>query len=162
MILTLGPCEERREMILQGNQTLVLEESGAAWRVESGTVAVFAVEMQDGSPRGRRRHLFDVAAGEILLGMKSPQDAPHALMAVPVQPAVLASLQFADLGRAALEAWRDKLGCGTDHEFFEGLSELDRQAETEARSRLQEQLRLNRRLASDTGLDLAGDRKSVV
>src|SRR5262249_45940475 len=110
----LDQCEERREIILQGNQTLVFNGGGGAWRVESGSVAVFAVELQDGCPRGRRRHLFDVLAGEILLEMKSPAEARHGLIAGPVQPAVLASVESAELartswGRAALETWSGKL-----------------------------------------------------
>ena len=159
MTAAVNPSVER-EILVQGSES-ALEGGGEAWRVLSGLLAVFAVELRDHLPRGPRRYLFDVSAGEILVKMKRPEDARHSLIAVAVEPAVLASLEFdkpgqTSGGRAALETWSGKLNGRTPLEFFEGLAELDRLAETEARSRLQEQFALNRRLTAETLLDLTG------
>ena len=48
---------------LHGNEPLLLD-SQTVWQVQSGSLALFAVPMQDGIPRGRRRYLFSVKAGE--------------------------------------------------------------------------------------------------
>jgi NHLM bacteriocin system ABC transporter ATP-binding protein len=164
------------EIALQGNEPLVLEGGGAAWRVASGAVAVCAV-----CRLGQRRHLFDVGAGDILLGMTDPEEARRTLIAVPVQPTVLEPVESVELSRAALDAWAARLTAaieplrphletpllrdagdgarlepGFERRFFRALADLDRLAETQARSRLEQQRRWNHRLAADTLEALAG------
>lgn len=143
---------EDREVLLPGNE-LAIEGHGETWRVETGVLAVFAVQLRDGLPRGQRRHLFDIAAGEIAVKIERPADARHALIAVAIQPAVLAFVDSQDLhsthaGRTSLQGWTSKLDDRTPSEFFASLAEIDQLAESEALARLQQQRELNRHQAT--------------
>lgn len=51
---------------LKRNASLLLDDPHTVWRVETGTLALFAVSFQEGKPNGRRRYLFSVKAGELL------------------------------------------------------------------------------------------------
>ena len=53
---------------VRGNSTLLLTDQNMVWTVHSGTVAVFAVAVQDGEPVGPRRYLFSCNVGEWLFG----------------------------------------------------------------------------------------------
>ena len=93
---------------------MLLNRPGAAWLIESGSVAVFWVDIEDGSPKGERRFLFDVVAGEILLGTTTPAEQTRGLIAVAVQESILGILEAPDVvsairGRAHIEAWIGKL-----------------------------------------------------
>jgi NHLM bacteriocin system ABC transporter ATP-binding protein len=101
-------------MVLEGNQPLLLNRPGTAWLIESGSVAVFSVDIEDGSLTGERRFLFDVGAGEILLGTTTPTARTRGLIAVAVQESVLGMLEARQVvsathGRAEIEAWIGKL-----------------------------------------------------
>ncbi|HEX8831266.1 MAG TPA: hypothetical protein VF705_08885, partial [Longimicrobium sp.] len=61
----LGGTGEPRAV--PGDRPLPLER-GRAWIVASGRVDVFAVELVDGEPVGRRTHLFRAEAGDPLVG----------------------------------------------------------------------------------------------
>jgi NHLM bacteriocin system ABC transporter ATP-binding protein len=154
---------DERVIILEGAQPLHLDCTGTAWRVESGSAAVMAAEIENGSPRGRRRFLFDVSAGDFLLGLTPSAGARHTLIAVAVEPGVLAALDESSLDRVALDAWTARLAAAVEpapatpetRDFFQALIELDRADETRARERLQQQQRLNDRLAVQALSDLA-------
>src|SRR6185369_6238141 len=153
-MLTIDEPRERRSVMLEGRHALPLEGSGVAWRVESGSVAVFAVELQDGLAKGRRRNLFEIAAGEVVVGLKRPADATHTLLLVPIEATVLSSLESGELtgsawGRAALEAWNSRLRSmckqptdAPETAVFRALAEFDQRQDRDARSRLQSQLQL--------------------
>ena len=66
---------------LSARAPLRLDDPGAAWRVVSGRVDVFAAELVDGEPRGRRHPIGTVAAGEALFGVGARATHP-ALVAV--------------------------------------------------------------------------------
>ena len=64
-----------REVVdLRGNQVLRLDGVDGWWRVESGSVALFGVELVDGQARGRRRFFVNVGPGEGMFGL--PPVAP--------------------------------------------------------------------------------------
>ena len=54
--------------ILRGNVTLLLSDENVAWKLEKGTVAVFAVRTQGDTPTGPRRYLFSCSRGDCLFG----------------------------------------------------------------------------------------------
>jgi ATP-binding cassette subfamily C protein len=73
---------------LSARSPLRLDDPRVGWRVVSGRVDVFAVELVDGEPRGRHHGLGAVAAGEALFGIK-PRGAELALVAVGSRDAVV-------------------------------------------------------------------------
>ena len=97
----------RKRRALHGNERLLLAGRETAWIVESGSLAVFAVELEDGRPRTQPRYLFSVGQGEVLLGAAP---AARSLMAVPVAPAELSEVLARELGMRELETWVRKVG----------------------------------------------------
>jgi NHLM bacteriocin system ABC transporter ATP-binding protein len=131
--------------ILRSGDTLGMNDGRAAWRVEAGAAAVFAVESEGGG----RRYLFDAGPGDLLRGMTPPAEARHGLVAVAIEPAVLAQVDTEELPPAASLGWDDKLASVTSRVgggFFEALAQLDDLSQAEERSRREEQGLLNRLL----------------
>src|SRR6476659_5265881 len=64
--------------IIRGNVTLRLSDENVAWKLESGTVAVFAVRTQGDTPTGPRRYLFSCSRGDFLFGAR-PHSATDGL-----------------------------------------------------------------------------------
>ncbi|HEX4047934.1 MAG TPA: NHLP bacteriocin export ABC transporter permease/ATPase subunit, partial [Elusimicrobiota bacterium] len=54
-----------------GGGPIALDDPGAVWVVEEGSVDVFAARLEEGRPSGRRTFLFTAAAGEALFGAAS-------------------------------------------------------------------------------------------
>src|SRR4051794_18308953 len=54
--------------IIRGNVTLLLSDENVAWKLEKGTVAIFAVRTQGDTPTGPRRYLFSCSRGDCLFG----------------------------------------------------------------------------------------------
>ena len=106
---------------LRSNEPLFLDDPSTGWRVETGTLALFAVSMQ--ALTSRRRYLFSLKAGAMLLpATLSGQEPPCQLLAMPLEPVSLRPVplatlvdQLADLDTApptlaALENWVHRLG----------------------------------------------------
>lgn len=53
---------------IKGNQPLLLDDPEAVWLVQSGSLALFTVALNQGQPQGARHYLFSAAAGEALFG----------------------------------------------------------------------------------------------
>lgn len=68
---------------LDGSTQLWLDDPARAWRVESGSVQVFAVARVDGRPAGPHRPLFVVGPGELL--MSPPRGSALALVAAGLE-----------------------------------------------------------------------------
>jgi hypothetical protein len=66
---------------LSDRTPLRLDDPGASWRVVSGRVDLFAIELVEGEPRGRRHGIGTVASGGALVGVK-PRQGDLALVAV--------------------------------------------------------------------------------
>ena len=63
---------------VQGNTHLLLNNERAVWRVESGSLALFATRIDPQTQiQGDRRYLFTVEAGEIVWGMPPLTDLQH-------------------------------------------------------------------------------------
>ncbi len=63
-------------------RTCLLNDPTQAWLVQAGRADVFSVRVEDGVPVGNRKHLFRVAAGQLLFGIAQPPDTDVALYAV--------------------------------------------------------------------------------
>lgn len=57
-----------KSTIVRGNVTLLLADESVAWKLQSGTIAVFAVRTHDGKLTGPRRYLFSCSRGDCLFG----------------------------------------------------------------------------------------------
>ena len=93
-------------LTLAGNQPLVLEDASFAWYVLTGSLALFAVKVDDDrEPISQRRYLFTVNPGEWILGtgMFAGKDANYAIIAVPYEESTLESVAIADLMSEAVE-----------------------------------------------------------
>ena len=86
-----------------------------AWRVMSGTVDLFLVDLQDGEPHGARRHVRRAEAGEILFGMPLAESAPAGVLAVALPGSILGEITPNDAGLDALETWVDGLSQAIAH-----------------------------------------------
>ena len=86
---------------VRGNLPLLLNDPALVWTVQSGTVALFAVQILNGIPEGERRYLFDVNPGEALFSAVCPQpdqpDRQFGILAVAVEPAQLWEQPIAEL-----------------------------------------------------------------
>ncbi|HEX2095307.1 MAG TPA: NHLP bacteriocin export ABC transporter permease/ATPase subunit [Longimicrobiaceae bacterium] len=86
-----------------GDRPLLLEH-GRVWWIRSGRVDVFATEVRDGVPVGRRFHLFRAAAGEPLFGVGVDPDSGMGLLAVGCTGTTLAGAELHDLRGLAADA----------------------------------------------------------
>jgi len=93
---------------LTASSPLRLDDPGAAWRVVSGRVDLFAAEVVHGEPRGRRHPIGGVDAGGALFGVR-PRGGDPALVAVGARGARIEPLDEARLGTeegaALAEGW---------------------------------------------------------
>lgn len=87
----------------------LLDGNERTWRVISGGVDVFLVDLRDGQPVGARRHVFRVPAGEALLGLPAGACRSAGLLACPLPGAVVESVSRRDLPLPLLEKWIDSL-----------------------------------------------------
>jgi NHLM bacteriocin system ABC transporter ATP-binding protein len=112
----LAPAREVRR--IKGNEPLLLDDAATVWAIESGTLAVFATEVEAGEPAGHRHYLFSVSAGEALFGAALPDG--WGMLAVAIEQTELRPLAIADFTAtvaadranaiALLETWVKHLG----------------------------------------------------
>lgn len=108
---------------LRSNEPLFLDDPKTCWRVEAGTLALFAVSVQATALTSRRRYLFSVKPGALLFpAALLGQETPCQLMAMPLEsvslrPIALTALadelansRTAAITLAALENWVHRLG----------------------------------------------------
>lgn len=55
-----------RSRSLKSNDPMLLDDPGLIWQVQSGSLALFAIQLQQGLPKGQRRYLFSIKAGEAM------------------------------------------------------------------------------------------------
>ncbi|XGV94301.1 MAG: NHLP bacteriocin export ABC transporter permease/ATPase subunit (plasmid) [Leptolyngbya sp. BL-A-14] len=91
---------------IQGNQAVLLNDSGAFWLIKAGSISVFTVALTDGVPSGARHHLFNVSAGEALFGLTDDRDmaSGRGLLAVAIEETELLKGSIDQLGDPAITA----------------------------------------------------------
>jgi NHLM bacteriocin system ABC transporter ATP-binding protein len=94
---------------IHGNTTLVLHDPELCWKIETGSIAVFGVRVENGVPCGARRFLFSCGAGDVLVGATNGEQS---LMCVGLGDAAVREMSLAQYqaehpGRllAALQDW---------------------------------------------------------
>ena len=59
---------QERSCRVGGNRPILLDEPHTVWIVQSGSMALFAVMLNQKTPEGARRYLFSLNSGEALFG----------------------------------------------------------------------------------------------
>jgi NHLM bacteriocin system ABC transporter ATP-binding protein len=78
---------------LRSNEPLFIDDANTFWQIESGTLAVFAISVQESTFTSRRRYLFSVKAGAMMFpAAMANQQMPCKLLAVPIEPVALRSM----------------------------------------------------------------------
>ena len=116
---------QEADLILKGNQPLLLNDPQVVWVVRSGAIALFATLVdRDNKPQGYRHYLFSVEPGEVLLGEALAEswdaEAKLGILAVAIEQTELELVHLADLVKgvaakqassiAVLERWIAHLG----------------------------------------------------
>lgn len=105
----------------KSNDPLLLNDPETIWFVQSGSLALFAINVQNGISKGRRRYLFSVKAGEAMFcaTLTSP-DGQHQILAVALEATQLLQVTKAEFCKSAeedktaidhIERWVNHLGC---------------------------------------------------
>ncbi|BAZ38790.1 ABC transporter-related protein [Calothrix sp. NIES-4101] len=85
----------------KSNDPLLLDDANHIWLVKSGSLALFAINVQNGVPKGRRRYLFSVKAGEAMFAVAPISvDGGHQILAVALEECELLLLsadEFSEL-----------------------------------------------------------------
>ncbi|UBF30476.1 NHLP bacteriocin export ABC transporter permease/ATPase subunit (plasmid) [Kovacikia minuta CCNUW1] len=94
MVSQLSPRElQGKEFNFRGNQPLLLDDPQIVWVVQSGSVALFAVTIEEGEIEGTRHYLFSAGSGDALFGTApSMDDRHHQILAVPIEETQLLRL----------------------------------------------------------------------
>ena len=79
---------------VKANALILLDDSEMLWKIESGTLAVFATKIKDGSPEARCHYLFNAGAGAALFGAASGE---WGFVAVAIEATILEPLPMTDL-----------------------------------------------------------------
>jgi hypothetical protein len=105
---------------VKGNEPILLDDWQTVWLVESGSVALFAVTVNNGVIEGSRRYLFGAGSGNALFGTANSGDSRWQILAVPVGETQLLKVNqscFQDLVAsgdnrvvALVEVWSEQLG----------------------------------------------------
>ncbi|NEO48978.1 MAG: ATP-binding cassette domain-containing protein, partial [Moorea sp. SIO4A3] len=86
------------QLVVKGNRPLVLDDLQKLWLIKSGSIAIFAVERNDGVLEGRRRYLFSLGVGEALFGMgANAQDKPYTMVAVAIEETTVCQLSTSQI-----------------------------------------------------------------
>ncbi|MEM6754089.1 MAG: NHLP bacteriocin export ABC transporter permease/ATPase subunit, partial [Cyanobacteria bacterium P01_C01_bin.38] len=92
---------------------LLLDNPENIWLVKSGCWALFAINVEHGVPKGRRRYLFSVKSGEIMFGASSiSSEHNYQILAVALEESELLQIYPASdkINITQIEAWINHLG----------------------------------------------------
>jgi hypothetical protein len=99
---------------IKGNELLLLNEPQKVWLVQSGSLAIFTTLFEGKEPKGSRRYLFTVNAGEALFGATPKQQ--RGILAVALEETELVALELDELvlgdgeAIALIQTWIHHLG----------------------------------------------------
>ena len=104
--------------VMNSNTSLLLNDPNLIWQVRSGSIALFIIQIVNGIPSGRRKHLFTVKAGEMMFPSEAVLD--YQILAVCLEETVLNPITTAVFCRemaksplkaiAKIESWVSHLG----------------------------------------------------
>ncbi|MCP6762144.1 MAG: NHLP bacteriocin export ABC transporter permease/ATPase subunit [Fischerella sp. CENA71] len=110
-----------QEYILKGNQPILLNDPQTVWLIKSGSMALFAIAVQDGVPEGSRRYLLTLGDGEAMFStIPSQQEEQRQILAVSMEETELLKMSKTDFNRliannndeavSLVEGWVNQLG----------------------------------------------------
>ncbi|HEY9600520.1 MAG TPA: NHLP bacteriocin export ABC transporter permease/ATPase subunit [Allocoleopsis sp.] len=112
---------------IKGNEPVLLDDPESVWILQSGSMAVFAVTVENGVPEGARQYLFSTEPGDALFGtaLSSSSGTSHGIMAVAIEETQLLKVSLQALGTLVtdrdtkavnfLEGWIHRLGSALEH-----------------------------------------------
>ncbi len=122
--------QEGKLVEVEANKPFLLSDPEMVWVVYSGTVDVFAVNVENGEIVGARNHLFRGEAGQILLGIDFESQATKIGLLVNGLPGtrvlklrrsrlqdLATDLEYCELIATMLEAWAAGLSNGISQEL---------------------------------------------
>lgn len=93
---------------VRGNEPLLLDDSETCWVVQSGSIALFATAVEEGTPTGSRYYLCTLGPGEALFGSApSLRGDNRSLLAVAIEEAQLLKISQTSLRERFAEAPHD-------------------------------------------------------
>lgn len=105
----------------RSNESFLLDDPQTVWIVESGSLALFAIAVENGIPQGNRRYLFNVKSGEALFSLPSGPECRQ-LLAIPVEETELLRVSRAEFEQfiavenceavTLVEQWIQRLSSG--------------------------------------------------
>jgi NHLM bacteriocin system ABC transporter ATP-binding protein len=103
-------AEENQIILFKNNDPLLLDNPETIWLVKSGSLAIFAINVQHGIPKGRRRYLFSVKAGAAMFSAKlTSADGQYQLLAVSLEETELFPITKAEFSttytHTLIEPW---------------------------------------------------------
>ncbi|TBR56826.1 NHLP family bacteriocin export ABC transporter permease/ATPase subunit [Westiellopsis prolifica IICB1] len=110
-----------QEYILKGNQPILLNDPQTVWLIKSGSMALFAIAVQDGVPEGSRRYLLTLGDGDAMFStIPSQEQEQRQILAVSMEETELLKMSKADFNRliansndeavSLVEGWVNQLG----------------------------------------------------
>lgn len=105
----------------KGNEPLLLDDPQTVWVLQSGSMSLFAITIENGNLEGRRRHLFNVSSGEAMFSTAlEPRKKQYQLLAVSLEDTELLRLSRYDFESLLVsqqsfafdlvECWINRLG----------------------------------------------------
>lgn len=105
----------------KGNEPLLLDDPQAVWILQSGSMSLFAITVENGNQHGGRHHLFNVQSGEAMFSTApEPRKRQSQLLAVSLEETELLRLSRSSfesllanqksLGINLVEYWINHLG----------------------------------------------------
>ncbi len=80
----------------KSNDPLLLNNPDTIWLVKSGSLALFAINVQNGIPKGKRRYLFTVKAGEAMFSTTDASNEQYQILAVTLEESELSQVSQAE------------------------------------------------------------------
>jgi NHLM bacteriocin system ABC transporter ATP-binding protein len=108
--------------LLKSNEPLLLNTPDRIWQVQSGSLALFAVQLHNGQPQGKRRYLSSVQSGEVLFSsaISILMASQYQVLAVALENTMLLPIDSVDFYGSVLttpqtairqmESWIYRLG----------------------------------------------------
>ncbi|MEH2137632.1 NHLP bacteriocin export ABC transporter permease/ATPase subunit [Nostoc sp.] len=80
----------------KGNEPLLLNDPQTVWVVRSGSMSLFAIAVNNGSPEGKRRYLFNVKSAEAMFSIAPFQSKQLQIFAVSLEETELLRISRKD------------------------------------------------------------------
>lgn len=108
---------ENQTKALGVGEVLLLDDPQRVWAIQSGSIAIFACQSQNGSWEGTRNYLFSAEMGEVLFGFAPASSNSYLILAVPATDTKLVAFEREEVenhpllppGKALLSTWFERL-----------------------------------------------------